>query len=45
MFYKKFQDKRQINEIYTPASDNCNEEFNNFISEFENIMLEDLETP
>ena len=40
-FYKKFQDKRQINKISTPADDNCNEEFNNFISEFENIMLED----
>ena len=31
----------QINKISTPASDNCNEEFNNIISEFENIMLED----
>ena len=40
-FHKKFQDKRQINKISTPAGDNCNEEFNNFISEFENIMLED----
>ena len=40
-FHKKFQDKRQINEISTPASDNCNMEFNNFNSEFENIMLED----
>ena len=39
-FHKKFQDKRQINKISTPASDG-NEEFNNFISEFENIMLED----
>ena len=42
-FCKKFQDKRQINEISTPASNNCNEEFNNFISEFENIMLEDTD--
>ena len=41
MFCKKFQDKMQINKISTPAGDNCNEEFNNFISEFENIMLED----
>ena len=40
-FCKKFQNKRQINEISTPAGDNCNEEFNNFISEFTNIMLED----
>ena len=40
-FHKRFQDKSQINEICTPAGDNCNEEFNNFISEFENIMLED----
>ena len=39
-FCKKFQDKRQINEISIPASDSCNEEFNNFTSEFENIMLE-----
>ena len=39
-FHKKFQDKRQINEISTPTSDS-NEEFNNFLSEFENIMLED----
>ena len=39
-FHKKFQAKRQINEIATPASDR-NEKFNNFISEFENIMLED----
>ena len=50
-FQKKFQDRRQINEIYTPANDSS-EEFNNFFSEFENIMLEDsddssawLETP
>ena len=42
MFCKKFQDKRQINEISTPASDS-NEEFNNFLSEFKNIMLEDLD--
>ena len=40
-FCKKFQDKRQINKISTPAGDNCNEEFKNFISELENIMLED----
>ena len=39
-FCKKFQDKRQINEICIPASDSSRE-FNNFISEFENIMLED----
>ena len=41
-FCKKFQNKRQINELCTPAS-NSSEEFNNFILEFENIMLEDLE--
>ena len=40
-FCKKFQDKRQIDKISTPAGDSCNEEFSNFISEFENIMLED----
>ena len=39
-FCKKFQDRRQINEICTPASDSS-KEFNNFISNFENIMLED----
>ena len=39
-FRKKFQDRRQIDEICTPAGDSS-EEFNNFISEFENIMLED----
>ena len=38
---KRFQDRRQINEISTPVDDNSNEEFNNFISEFENIMLKD----
>ena len=37
-----FQDRRQINELCTPASDS-HEEFNNFIAEFENIMLEDLD--
>ena len=39
-FCKRFQDKRQINKIFTPAGDNCNKEFNNFISEFKNIILE-----
>ena len=39
-FCKKFQDRRQINKLCTPAS-NSSKEFNNFISEFENIMLED----
>ena len=39
-YCKKFQDRRQINELCTPANDS-NEEFNNFIAEFENIMLED----
>ena len=39
-FCKKFEDRGQINELFTPASDSS-EEFNNFISEFENIMLED----
>ena len=43
-FYKKFQDKRQINKISAPADDNSNEKFNNFISEFKNIMLEDSHT-
>ena len=43
-FCKRFQDKRWINKISTPASDS-NKEFNNFISEFENIMLEDSKTP
>ena len=37
---KKCQDRRQINELCTPANDSC-KEFNNFISEFKNIMLED----
>ena len=41
-FHKKFQDRRQINELCTPAS-YSSEEFNNFISEFKNIMLEDLD--
>ena len=40
-FHKKFQDKRQINEISTPVGNNFNEEFNNFILEFQNIMFED----
>ena len=40
-FGKTFQDRRQINEISAAADDNSNEEFNNVISEFENIMLED----
>ena len=39
-FHKKFQHRRQINELCTPASDSS-KEFNNFISEFKNIMLED----
>ena len=39
-YHKKFQDRRQINELCTPVSD-CSEKFNNFISEFKNIMLED----
>ena len=38
-FCKKFQDRRQINKICTAASDSS-EEFNNFITEFKNIMLE-----
>ena len=41
-FCEKFQDRRQVNKICTPASDSS-EEFNNFITEFENIMLEDLD--
>ena len=40
-FHKRFQDRRQINEISAPADDNSSKEFNNFILEFENIMLED----
>ena len=39
-YHTKFQDRRQINELCTPASDSS-KEFNNFITEFENIMLED----
>ena len=39
-FHKKFQDRRQINTLCTPASDSS-EECNNFIAEFESIMLED----
>ena len=39
-FHKKFQDRRQINEICTSTSDSS-EDFSNFISEFKNIMLED----
>ena len=39
-FCKKFQDKRQINEICTPVNDRS-EAFNNFIPELENIMFED----
>ena len=41
-FCKKFQDKRPINEICPPASDSS-EEFNNFITEFKNITLEELD--
>ena len=42
-FCKKFQDRRQINKICTPASDSS-KEFNNFITEFaKNIILEDLD--
>ena len=39
-FCKKFQDRRQINEICTPASDSS-KEFNNVITEFKNLMLDD----
>ena len=39
-FHKKFQDRRQINEMYSPASDS-REELNNFITEFKNIMFDD----
>ena len=39
-YHKKFQHRRQVNELFTPVSDSS-EEFINFISEFENIMLED----
>ena len=41
-YHKKFQDRRQINKLCTPAG-NSSKEFNNFISEFENIILEDLD--
>ena len=41
-YCKKFQDRRQINELCTPAN-NSGKDFKNFISEFENIMLEDLD--
>ena len=40
-FHKRFQDRRQINKISTPAEDNSNEEFNKFFSEFKNLMMED----
>ena len=40
-FCKRFQDRRQINEISTPAEDNSNNEFDKFFSEFENLMMED----
>ena len=39
-YHKKFQDRRQINKLCTPAGDSS-KEFNNLISEFENIILED----
>ena len=39
---KQFQNRGQINEISTPASDSS-KEFNNFIAKFKNIMLEDLD--
>ena len=42
IYCKKIQDRRQIYELCTPASDS-GEEFNNFIVEFKNIMLEDLD--
>ena len=38
-YHNKFQDRRQVNELCTPVSDSS-KEFKNFISEFENIMLE-----
>ena len=41
-FHKKFQDRRQINELCSPTG-NSSEEFNNIISEFKSIMLEDLD--
>ena len=41
-YRKKFQDRRQINKLGTPANDS-GKEFNNFISEFDTIMLEDLD--
>ena len=39
-YHKRFQDRRLVNKLCTPANDS-GEEFNNFISEFKNIMLED----
>ena len=39
-YHKKFQDGRQVNELCTTTNDS-GEELNNFISEFQNIMLED----
>ena len=41
-YCKKLQDRRQINKLCTPVNDS-GEEFNIFISEFENITLEDLD--
>ena len=32
-YHKKFQERRQVNELCTPANDS-GKEFNNFISEF-----------
>ena len=41
-FCKRFQDRRgQINEISTRSEDSSNNEFNKFLSEFENMMMED----
>ena len=41
-FHKRFQDRRrQIKEISAPAKDNSNEKFDNFFSEFENLMMKD----
>ena len=39
-YHTKFQDRRQVSQLCTPVSDSS-KEFINFISEFENIMLED----
>ena len=39
-YHKKFQDRRQVKKLCTPVN-NSGKEFNNFISEFKNIMLED----